>query len=384
MTVSVVRRLDDLDLPEWDARQPRGGFYASSPWLRHAERSGGPGPAPFYFQARENGALLLTMPAYALDADSPFLFCRADHVLGHLTAGHEPPRRADSWTAALMPSLACGGRNPAATVLGFDRSRSVQERRALAAGLVAAAERVARREGLRSVSYLYTDTDTDTDDSADAAAEVLPVVLAAAGYVALPSPTAYSLRLGDMTFDDYLGRFSKARRRQIKRDERALKEAGVRYRVQPLTGRLARDLAPLEAQLYSRHGNPVDEKDLGAIMESIAGNLPGHAEVLTAGIGGELSGFVLFFHRDGELYARQAGFDYARKGDLPLYFGIVYYEMIRLALARAAGRIHYSTGSGRAKESRGCAGAKKTAYLQLFDPAAHETLRRLAAETDNP
>lgn len=370
MTVSVVRRLADIDLPEWDARQPRGGFYASSPWLRHAERSGGAGPPPCYFQVRENDALLLTMPAYALGAESPFLFCRPDHVLGHLTAGREPPRCADSWTAALMPSLACGGRNPAATVLGLDRSLSTRRRRAPAADLVDAAERNARREGLRSVSYLYV----------DAADETLPVVLDASGYVALPSHTAYSLWLGDITFDGYLGRFSKTRRRQLKRDERALEEAGVRYHVQPLTERLARDLAPLEAQLYSRHENPVDEKDLGAIMESIARNLPDHAEVLTAGIGGELSGFVLFFHHDGELYARQAGFDYGRKGDLPLYFGIVYYEMIRLALARAAGRIHYSTGSGKAKESRGCVGARKTAYVKLFDPSAHETLRQLAGE----
>jgi predicted N-acyltransferase len=370
MTVSVVRRLAALDPREWDARQPRGGFYSSSPWLRHAERSAGAGPPPFYFQVCENNALLLTMPAYALGADSPFLFCRPDHVLGHVTAGHEPPPYADSWTAALMPSLACGGRNPAATVLGSDRSLPTQERRALTAGIVDAAERSARREGLRSVSYLYVDADD----------EILPAVLDASAYVALPSHTAYSLRLGEITFDDYLGRFSKARRRRLKRDERALEAAGVRYRGEPLTERLARRLAPLEAQLYSRHGNPVAEKDLGAIMESIAGNLPDHAEVLTAGIGGELCGFVLFFHHDGELYARQAGFDYPRKGDLPLYFGIVYYEMIRLALARGASRIYYSTGSGKAKESRGCVGAKKTAYLKLFDTSAHETLRQLAGE----
>jgi predicted N-acyltransferase len=274
---------------------------------------------------------------------------------------------AADWSRLLMPAFACGNRSPAHTKIGIDRSLAPDRRRELLGDLVGTAELLAVRDGLSSVSYLYVDVRDDD----------LRAVLDTAGYVAVPAEPTYSMEV-PATFADYLARFSKTKRRQIRRDIEALRDAGVTFRRQPLTENLARRLAPLEAQLYARHDNPVAESELGAIMASIARNVGDHAEVVTARKGDELCGFVLVFHHGTELYARQAGFDYAIKRKLPVYFGLVYYELVHLAAERGLTRIYYSIGSGEAKVSRGCVGTEQVAYLKGLNLEAQQALWELA------
>lgn len=79
------------------------------------------------------------------------------------------------------------------------------------------------------------------------------------------------------------------------------------------------------------------------------------------------------------MYARQAGFDYEAQGRLPLYFGLVYYELLRTAMAEGLTHIHYSTGSDRAKLLRGCVPRRQIAYVKARHPQEAEPLARLAA-----
>jgi predicted N-acyltransferase len=102
--------------------------------------------------------------------------------------------------------------------------------------------------------------------------------------------------------------------------------------------------------------------------------------VLTAHRAGTLVGFVLVFLDGDEVYARQAGFDTAVTGRLPVYFGLVYYELIRVAGEWGARRIYYSTGSGAVKRSRGCRAVEQFAYVKVLDPAASIALAALASD----
>ncbi|MFF4319123.1 GNAT family N-acetyltransferase [Streptomyces sp. NPDC001568] len=364
MTVSVHRGLTELGPGPWDELIGPRGFYAASPWLRHAEATAG--QAPYYFTASDaRGRRTGVLPAYPLDADTPYVFCSPGRVLDALHRG--ATGEGADWIAGLLPALACGGRNPAHTKAGTDPSLDREARRATLGAMAAAAEREAGDAGLESVSFLYVDEED----------ELLRGVLAERGYVALPGQTAYSLPVPeDGSFDSYLARFEQPRRMKIKREIRALAEAGITYRTQPLTADLVERLAPLELALYAKYGTPADAGAFSGVLHSIARRVGTAARVTTAHLDGHLTGFVLTFTHRGEMYARQTGFDYGAQGKLPLYFGLVYYELLRIALAEGLGQIHYSVGSDRAKLLRGCTPRRQIAYVK---PRRAELTARLTA-----
>ena len=345
--MTVERDTERLDLRRWDALPPPGGFYATSPWLRHAERTAR--VRPYYLIASQWRA---AMPAYPLDGEDPYALCRADVVLGQITGKTLP-------TDALLPVLACGARNPGYTFIASGQ----RAEQAIVAEFVRESEGLAHEAGLKAVSYLYV----HRDDTA------LEQELAGAGYVGFPGKAAYSLDVPP-SFDDYLSRFNSHRRRTIKQEIRQLTEAGVAYRVEPLTSDLAARLAPMEAQLFARHGTPGNERTLGAMMTSLAENLAGNAEVMLAELNGKICGFAVLLSTENELYGRDIGYDYQVKGRLPVYFGVAYYEAIRLAQQRGLGTLYVGTGTGEAKLSRGCQATPTRAWVKSLDPAANDRL----------
>jgi uncharacterized protein len=363
--VTVTRSLEGVDTARWDALLGPRGFYSATPWLRHCEATAT--TAPYYFTAFEGHEPVGVLPAYPLEHGTPYVFCSPGRVIDTIhqnTTGESAP-----WTAGLMPALACGGRNPSHTKAGVRNGSSADRQRATLAALVRAAERQAREADLRAVSFLYVDEDDD----------LLRGVLTDHRYLALPGQTAYSMPVpGDGSFDTYLARFEQRRRVKLKRELRALNEAGVTYVTQPLTVDDIEQLAPLELALYAKHGTPADADAFAAVLHSIARHAGAAARITTAHLDGHLAGFVLTFTHHGEMYARQAGFDYEVQGRLPLYFGLVYYELLRIALAEGLSQIHYSTGSDRVKLSRGCTPRRQIAYVKALSPEHAEQLSRLA------
>jgi predicted N-acyltransferase len=376
--IEVRHDLDDLEPTGWDALQHPRGFYASMPWLRHAHATAD--PPPWYVIATDQDGLLAGMPVYPLGVESPYVFCRTDEVVAGLLGNNDNGSSsggdgdgdggdaAATWTGDLMPTLSCGGRNPAHTRVGVRAGVDPDRRAAILGAMIRTAEREAHAAGLRSVSFLYVDED-------DA---VLRATLRQAAYVELPSEPAYAL---DVPVDDpmagYLARFRHGRRHAILRERRAVRAAGVVYETGPLTDELADRIAPLELALYRRHGTRADAGAFAAVLHSIARHCGDVAQVVTAHLAGQLAGFVLVFGYGGEMYARQTGFDTDLTGRLPLYFDLVYYELVRLAGEQRLGRIYYSTGSGDVKESRGCYPIEQFAYVKCFDPAVHEKLANL-------
>ncbi|MFF1560699.1 GNAT family N-acetyltransferase [Streptomyces sp. NPDC058279] len=363
--VAVGRALDEAATERWDALLGPRGFYAASPWLRHAQATAD--PAPYYFTASRDGRAVGVLPGYPLHPGTPFVFCSPGRVVD--TIHREATGEGAPWAAELLPALACGGRNPSHTKAGLAGDLGPDEQHQVLSALVEAAEEEARQVGLEAVSFLYVDED-------DAP---LRAVLDERGYAALPGQSAYSLAVPEQDgFDAYLARFDTRRRGKLNRELRALDDAGVSYRTQPLTEPLIEELAPLELALYAKYGTPADADAFKAVLRSVAANTASAARVTTAHVEGRLAGFALTFTHRGELYARQAGFDYAVQGRIPLYFGLVYYELLRLALREGISHIHYSTGSDRAKLSRGCTPRRQIAYVKARRTGLHERLVRLA------
>ena len=361
--IHTYESVADLDLARWDALFGRGSFFSSSGWLRHAERTAH--PAPVYSIVEEDGDYLGGLAGYPLDASSPFAFCRTDTVLADALAraGREPP----AWLADLMPTLACGGRNPGHTRVGLathPNGPSVQ-----LSALVDAAEATARRRDLRSVSFLYV----DEDDGA------LRECLTAAGYAELASEEAFTLDVPAGGLPEYHARFDQRRSCAIKREIRALDEARVFYRDGALDPALIDRLVPLELALYDRHGTTADGRTLTDVLASIAMSMPDQARVVIAELAGQICGFVLTLSLADERFVRQAGFDYAAKGRLPVYFGLVYYEQIRRAAAAGIRRLYYGTGSPAAKRSRGCRAVGQFAYVKALDAGLHRSFSALVA-----
>jgi hypothetical protein len=353
MRVEIVTTVGELDLDEWDALLGPGDLYMSSSWLPIAEETAA--APPLYLVVRDgDGRACAAVACYPLELEAPFPFSRLDWVLA--TAG------ADREDAQLtMPSLFAGGRFPSHTRVAV---RAEDPTTALAAALDAI-EDAAASHGLRSFGLLYVD---ETDES-------LRRALDRRGLLAFGSGVASSLDV-PRAFDDYLARLSGARRNAIRRNRRKLAEAGVELAVRPLRPDLVDRLVELEASLNAKYGTPHDPVAVRAWYDVLLRHFPEGALVASAEVDGGVCGFVLLLRWRDELYARQVGFDYDLKGELPAYFGVVFYEPIEFAIREGIARIDYATGAVETKRVHGCAQFRQHAYVRCFDAALQERLAR--------
>jgi predicted N-acyltransferase len=337
MRVETVTTVGELDLDEWDALLGPGDLYMSSPWLRIGEETAD--APPLYLVVRDgDGRACAAVACYPLDVETPYPFCRLDWVLSR--AGADPQD-----AQLTMPSLFAGGRFPSHTRVVFDRRRpAVDCEAALAAGLEAV-EDAAVSQGLPSFGILYVD---ERD-------EILRRALDRRGLLAFASGVASSLDVPP-AFDDYLARLSGPRRNAIRRNRRKLVELG--------------------ANVSAKYGTPYDPEAMHAWYDVLLRHFPEGALVGSAEVDGGVCGFVLLLRWRDELYARQVGFDYDLKGELPAYFGVVFYEPIEYAIREGIARIDYATGAVETKRAHGCVQWRQHTYARCFDAALHERLAR--------
>jgi len=357
MRVEIVSTVDELDLDEWDALLGPGDLYMSSSWLRiGAETADAP---PLYVVVRDGkGRACAAVACYPLDLDAPYPFCRLDWALS--VAGAD---RQDAQLA--MPSLFAGGRFPSHTRVVFDRRLPTGDRDAALTAALDAVEDAAASQGLRSFGLLYVD---ETDQSARR-------VLDRRGLLAFASGVASSLDVPP-AFDDYLARQSGSRRNAIRRNRRKLAEAGVELAVRPVRHELVDQLVELGANVNAKYGTPYDAVAMRAWYEVLLGHFPEGALVASAEVEGSVCGYALLLRWRDELYARQVGFDYDLKGELPVYFGVVFYEPIEYAIREGIARIDYATGAVETKRAHGCVQLRQHAYARCFDVALQERLAR--------
>lgn len=343
----------------WDRIAGRDELYLSTPWLRMLEATSG--AAMRYLLARNGEGLAGGLATAVADADAPWLSGRPDALLERCVR-EERAGAADlraelpaDLTAALLPGLVCGGRhlgrNRALVAPGAGRVDTLPR-------LVDAAEALARRDALRSVSFLYVD---DGD-------RALRSELAARGYVTYVSAAYHYLPVGTGGYAEYLEGLSSHRRRRIEADRRKLRREDVSVDIEPLDPADVPRLARLETELLRRYGFDWVPELSARIFARIHEEEGGAALVSAARHRGEIVGFVLLVARGAAWYAHRAGFDYDAVGDLPVYFDVTYNRPLELAPGQRVIAIHYGTGSDATKQSRGCVASPQHAYTRMVEP----------------
>jgi hypothetical protein len=365
-----IRMLDRAALVpgEWDDLAGPSDGQLSTRYLRMSEAYAGV-PMRYLLHYRGNelsGALAtaLILPS------SPLLYTRTDTVLefsareglpgaaeclASLTGGRAIARTVEEATRALtqehettpatkilMPSLICGGRHYARTqVLTHDDG---DPGRAVTSDLIARAESVAAELGARSIAFLYIDEhDARLRRSLDER-----------GYMSCVSAYHAKLFLPEGGFDEYKAMLHRKQRQSIAAERRKLEAAGVKVDMEPLTNGLIEQLAELESQLFAKHGGSWSPQQSAAALQAITREFGPDAFVFAARLDGALCGFALALRHRNDWYIHRAGFDYARIGDLPVYFEVTYNSVIERAASTGVRAVHYGSGATRAKQLRGC------------------------------
>jgi hypothetical protein len=364
----VVRSIgvDELPAAGWDELLAEGQFYVSSTWLRVAEATNRLPTRYLVVADAESGAAVAGTTCSLVDLRTPIIFARIDKVLGRLLEKRAPSADPDgSLGKRLLPSLVCGGRQVGHSYVlrAPVGEASVQ----LARRIVESAEEVAKELGARSVCFHFVD---GRDVS-------LRGVLRDTGFVEFFHTHRCYLPVAWPDFEGYTFSLTQRRRSSVRRERRALAEAGVELELVPLTESLADELAPQALSVSRKYGGDPELADVRRALATHAHVLAHGALVAVARRGGEWLGFTEFFRWRDELYAGRAGFDYERKGKLPVYFAVVFYEAIEYAARSRVAQIDYGIEFFGTKIARGCRTTPLYGYAKALAPGTSDELREV-------
>jgi predicted N-acyltransferase len=366
VSVRTLRSSAELRAAGWDGLLETGGLYSSSEWLAVLEQY--VREPRLHVVARDGERLVGGMTCLLLDAESnPSPFTRVDQILARRLELADAARSAD--LSGLLPTLLCGGREASRSLLLLDPTLPPAFRDSVADEVVGEAERQARALGAGSLSLVCVDPDDD----------VLCSALSRAGFAGFVNDELAVLDVVWDSFNAYLAALPGRKRGTFRAECRRLSKGGVELTVEPLTPSLVRELVPLELAHCAKYGEPRSaEQSERSLLLLANARLPVYVSL--ARRGGELRGFVVFLRWRDELYARQAGFDDARRGKLPIYFGTLFYEPIAFATRAGVRRIEYAFGSSQAKALRGCRTTPHYAYVKCLRPEPAGSLTAALAE----
>lgn len=350
-------------------------LYLSPTWLK-IEQDLGLAPYLCYLLCLAKGEqpLAAAVKGFTVDEAAWWPFVRVDMVLARLLEQREAPTcdATKDLLSGLLPNIYFGSARGGTTKLRLHPALDDARARAAVAGLLAGAEDLARDLGLRSITFLYTDPQ-DT---------LLRELLVGSGYAEFgPTHHVAVLTVKGSSFADYLSGFGKRRRDSIRWERRKIAEAGVRIAVEELTEELGEQMRPLEAQLFKRYGHrDYPAQVMRYLHGSVARDYQGDTRVITARSEGVLRGYASFIQCEDVLYSRDTGYDYEWKKDLPLYFEVLFYSAIELAMRSGIREICYSVGSESTKASRGCDLYPRIGYVKALDPVTAAGIDRLCAD----
>ncbi|MEV7090305.1 GNAT family N-acetyltransferase [Streptomyces sp. NPDC093085] len=346
-----------LEEAGWSELTGPEDFFQTPRWLGVQERNSGT-TMDFLVRRRAGAPVAALVTAWAHDA-VPWLLARPDAMLAQGVRDEEPEalaRLADTAhgdPASLLPSLVCGGRH-------LGRTRPLAGPDALpsdVAALVAHAEGLAAERGAASVCFPHVD-ERDTG---------LIALLRGRGYVSHPSAHYAWLPIPAGGREQFLAEMSKHRRRRVRLERRALDEAKIDVRVEPLTPELVPRLGELDCNLLRKYGNPASPEHSAGLIGWIGEVMGDDVMVSVARKDGVPIGFgmVLRSRSRGreEWFGHRAGFDYEAQGKLPLYYDVLYYRVLEAAAEQGVGVLHAGIGSVEAKLARGCLAAREHSFL---------------------
>ncbi|MEX0172094.1 GNAT family N-acetyltransferase [Streptomyces sp. LMG1-1-1.1] len=357
MTSGVV--INQWQTPEdardagWSALVGGEDFFLTPDWMRVLQDSAGAWMG--YLTARADHRVLAALPMVRATRESPWALGRTDLLVRHCAEEHMDG--AAEVLAGLgdldrlMPSMMCGGRHLGRTRLmlhpdaGADTAHRILEE----------AERVASRDGCRSICLPYV----------DASDRVQRDVLHDRGYISHQSGQFASLTLPGEGFMDYALALPARRSRRVRSERRHIEASDLRITLAPLDPADVPRLALLETELFAKYGmSSWDPKRSEAVLTAAAERLGDRALVSRAVLHGDVVGFALVLSHGDTWFAHRAGFDYGAVGKLPLYYELLYYTLADHAPRHGVRTVHYGIGSTDAKVSRGCSLSAQYLYVK--------------------
>jgi predicted N-acyltransferase len=371
LRVEYTTSLQRLHEAGWDRLAGGGDLYATTAWLRFVEDA--MQGAPTYLLGWDRDRLASGLACYWFPPDATFApMARVDRMLrrAHLAPGlsRGERRRRGRAVAALLPTLCCGSRQLSYSRLLLEPGLNAHGARAAAGEMLAAAELLARELGAASLSF----------NCVDAHDEPLRGELRARGFAEFFSQRRCVLEVDDLYC--YRGRFRAHRRTVIRRELRALDEAGVRFDLCGLADLPVELLAPLEHNLLRRYGVRRGLAQVEASLREARARFGRDGIGIIATRDGAISAFAVLLRWHDHLCVRHVGFDYDRQADLPLYFGTIFYVPAQFASALGVRVVDYGTGSIETKASRGCRVIDQYGYVRCADEATQRDIEALIGE----
>ncbi len=336
----MLRVTPDLG-PDWDSIAEDAPHTASSRWLRlAADRL----PGSLTFRHVSEGQTLVAMRGLVLPEPmghewlDPHLIASGGATHLGLAAGGPHPWRGRE-PAALFPCLTLLYPNYDAFPVGPAVTDHAALRRFLAelSGWRAA-------NGVSSTAFLYLTP------------EAMPLceVLSADGFHVFPVTTRAEMGVTWTDFDGYLATLSSKRRVSVRRELRAISEAGVSVEVTGLTD-VEGDLIPLRCMLMAKYlGSARADREARWFTRIREAFQADEITVFVARANGRTVAFSLFV-RDGACWtALLTGMDYGVSASRFSHFATMYYAPAEQAPLVSVHRIFYGIGSQETKYLRGC------------------------------
>jgi hypothetical protein len=377
MGFRAVSTMSEALTYRYDAVCHPDDLYHSAKWLMMEEQVGIARPFTVLSVPDSGGPAIAGSWGLVVDSSAFWPFMRIDTMLSTMLAERNVPisPAMAKTLAGLMPNAYLGALRGGTTRLPVRIDADEIDARKAIGDVIDGAEAMARKDGLRSIAFFYVPVE-------DA---LLREVLRDKGFGEFgPTMHVSVLQLPGATFADYITRFGKRRRDSIRWERRKIAAADVHIDTEALTPELSEEMLPLEAQLYHKYGHPSHPTAMARqLHESVTTQFPADAPVITArSPDGVLRGYAAFIKVGTTLYSRDTGYDYAWQGALPLYFEVLYYRAIELAMKLGANEINYSYGSDDTKLSRGCQLRPRVGYLKAFDHDLNGLLADLAYEPE--
>ncbi len=349
LTLRFARSMAEADSQAWDAlAAPLESPFLEWGWLNLLEQSGSAAPArgwyPHHLLAHADGRLVGALPMYLKwHSDGEFVF---DQLWAEA---------AQRLGLPYYPRLVGASPFTPATGLRFLLDPNLNQTR-LSRRLFEVMERFCQGSGVNGAALLFTEPDFA------ATAEDF-------GFTTWRHQSYLWRNRGFATFDDFLGTLNTNRRKAIRRERKALAEAGVTVEV--VAGSDIPDLFfPLMREFYEKTNAKFGPWGCRYLSDAFFEGLPAvfrHRLAFAAAWRRgrpEPVGLAMLGHKNDILYGRYWG---ARE-DIPfLHFELCYYAPIAWAISQGINR--YDPGMGGAhKARRGFLSVSSFSCHRFFDP----------------
>ena len=155
------------------------------------------------------------------------------------------------------------------------------------------------------------------------------------------------------SFEDYVSWLPTRRRTPVRRERSRFRDSGVEVRERPMT-EVAGELAPLLAATERRYGRTADPHQIEFHYTLLAMDLADDFVALVAYRADRPVACSLLLACGDRWISKAWGCDYTVAENQFLYFNLLFYEPVRLAIERKIAVLDYGTGALESKTQRGC------------------------------